>query len=1049
MTIQFYNIKTRKFNNIKTARKNGILNNPDSFIFPENIGFNRKKNRFVLFKNLIKDLNNNIINDKDIIIQGYFYNKFSKRFNKKTKTNIKKYEEKITKEKETEAINKIKKFLKKIVMKKKEEQQNKTFSKIMILKMGFDAEHTFEELHKKNLKEMIKEHPNGLYKHIINFYENNELKKSILFKFNKYDKKLKNEINYRLNVDYVDWLLPLFFYKDYENEYNINSNNKKIEVIYEAYKKIDKSKINNSDKDEQEYRENETGDCVYLAMLEYFKNKESRDGKQIYNRLLKKAYIYKKPYTDKNIDSIAKLCNSSIIIYDLINLKHKIFNENSLNKFRVEMINTRYNHLELKLMTNNDILNINKNEYEEIKKNCSFYVEKNGELHTINKIKTGYEKINDDYEIPTYKTEYNIYSKKNDLYNEVVNKWKVENNFSNLSMPINNKHYEFLNNYDYSLFRFMKKLKLTNDIYKELDLKSAYFRALDKNFNQFYCGVPSGSWLSFENDGTFDINKLDSDLIGFFEVKIISDKNDDIHKIFKTGSNHFLFSPTLKYIMSKGVDIYIKRGMYCPAMDLKFNDDFKKECGYKLKIYCKFFGCLLLENKDVTIEIKNDEFNEKYFSLIDNKDYEIFYNDNKIIMKKDLEEPFTFKHIAFMIHSYTKLKVLDKILNIGYDNIEGVKIDSIVVKKEVNFNECEEWKLKEAKITEMFNTHFIEDDYIIMTDSYTTDFYESKQSEIKFNKTFLTTGDYLYKRVLFVGGPGGTGKTYSILNNDNIIDYKRVVFSSFCWNLIQNISAKYPAIIPASTPKITGEMNEIKVDKITKKYNFIICDEATLTDEEQYKKICNDNKHCFIFLLGDIDHDGFFYQCRSQNNVINPSSINCQYVKYNKSYRFSEELNEKLIKLRKIMKKIYIHNNDYNRIKILYEYIKQEFKENFFNKEDIIYKNNFIGISCLNDNGEKTRKHTEYFIEKDNIKPRYYIKQTNLKKNELAGREVLEPSNNTYSTLFKTIHSFQGLELNNDQKIIIIIDKLFDFNLLYTALSRARRSDQIIIIDDR
>ena len=65
------------------------------------------------------------------------------------------------------------------------------------------------------------------------------------------------------------------------------------------------------------------------------------------------------------------------------------------------------------------------------------------------------------------------------------------------------------------------------------------------------------------------------------------------------------------------------------------------------------------------------------------------------------------------------------------------------------------------------------------------------------------------------------------------------------------------------------------------------------------------------------------------------------------------------------------------------------------------------------------------------------VQSQNIKeKNQLKGQELLEkPDHNNYECkLFKTIHSFQGLDLNHNNKIVIIIDSLFDENLLYTAL---------------
>ena len=90
---------------------------------------------------------------------------------------------------------------------------------------------------------------------------------------------------------------------------------------------------------------------------------------------------------------------------------------------------------------------------------------------------------------------------------------------------------------------------------------------------------------------------------------------------------------------------------------------------------------------------------------------------------------------------------------------------------------------------------------------------------------------------------------------------------------------------------------------------------------------------------------------------------------------------------------------------------------------------------------------TVIFLSKG-TEPKYYIKNTNLKKNQLKGQEVhdITEHKNYEMKLFKTIHSFQGLDLNNDNNIIIDLSSLFDYNLIYTAFSRARRMNQIKII---
>jgi hypothetical protein len=265
-----------------------------------------------------------------------------------------------------------------------------------------------------------------------------------------------------------------------------------------------------------------------------------------------------------------------------------------------------------------------------------------------------------------------------------------------------------------------------------------------------------------------------------------------------------------------------------------------------------------------------------------------------------------------------------------------------------------------------------------------------------------------------------------------------------CWNLIQGKKQDYKNIIGLSINKLTGLTNGKQTEKTTNKnMRIIIIDEATLLNESDILRIIDEYYYAYIFILGDIEKTGFYYQCSNQNKVINPSTLQCQFIEYTKSYRFDTELNNKLDELRKAMK-IY-KNEDYSELR-LQQYIKREFKQCFQNKDTIIYNNNDVGISATDDY-KKGNILSSYFTTKGTT-PKYFVKTTDIYKGLLRGQELLEkPTHSNYEEkLFKTIHSFQGLDLTRENKIIISVDKCFDYNLYYTAISRARRLDQVVFI---
>ncbi len=145
-----------------------------------------------------------------------------------------------------------------------------------------------------------------------------------------------------------------------------------------------------------------------------------------------------------------------------------------------------------------------------------------------------------------------------------------------------------------------------------------------------------------------------------------------------------------------------------------------------------------------------------------------------------------------------------------------------------------------------------------------------------------------------------------------------------------------------SLPNLTGCNGKTKCEKVdVKRGKYLIIDELTLIDTKVIDMILNDETYndYFIFLLGDVDEDGKYYQCSISDNIILPNNYNLQYTKYNKSFRFDDELNIKLDRLREQM--INLYNDDLRNVKIQ-QFVKAEFNKNFVNKEDIIFNNDDI-----------------------------------------------------------------------------------------------------------
>lgn len=866
---------------------------------------------------------------------------------------------------------------------------------------------------------------------------------------NEYNDFIKNTVNYQVHkFESAEGTYRPFILVNESgyNEYNNLLGHKAYTIIKTiAYKKEQGQSLEQL---QQIYKDSDSGHCVYDAFVNYFKNKinESekinRHAKAIYNKLIKseEGLKFKKSYTDKTLYEIANFCQATIKIKDLINGNDKEI-KTDYARYYIELINTKYNHLDLLTHNYKDVEEVDDEKYLDIKKNSPFYIEKNGSLITIDK----------------------TYVKTKKYFNKLFYEWKNENNFNQLFIYDNSDAYKVVANYDYVLHTFFHRYEVNNELYNEIDLKKAYYNYSNKNINKFYNGVPSGSFITFKCNNDFDIQTFNTiynnNLIGYFEVKINKHLSKQEHfNILGLNINsvHVLTSAQI-YLLKDYIEFEFLNVSYAPSVDIPFDERFLEKDEEGCKHYCRAYGNIIRKDNEIDITIKPLNKDINYYKTVDNEQYEIYKVNDLVKIAYKNKYYKSYRHIGYYIHSYVRTLIINQLLKMDINDVFGVKLDSIVYKKDAQFDYDQNiFSVKDCKIEKLLKKYDDEFDDDIINDeediedyqslknyNYYRSFFKIKYENIELKENFIYSKDIITNRIIFIGGAGGSGKTSSLLRG---LDNKRICYTANCWNLITGQRNKNKDIIGFSFPNLTGNCNGKKTE-IKKNNNiaYIIVDEMTLNNKEDVEYIINNYTHSYIFLLGDIDQDGTFYQCTLPNINLYMPNENIQYIKYTKSYRFDNELLIKLNGLRQCMK--YNFNNEYRNLNIL-NYVKQHFKDNFFNKENVIFNNNDIGISGCNDLIKNENKLSEYFINKG-TKPQYYIKQTNFCKRQFKGQQLDEkPDHSNYEMkLFKTIHSFQGLDLNDNNKIIISITKNFDFNLFYTALSRARRCDQIIILN--
>jgi hypothetical protein len=481
-------------------------------------------------------------------------------------------------------------------------------------------------------------------------------------------------------------------------------------------------------------------------------------------------------------------------------------------------------------------------------------------------------------------------------------------------------------------------------------------------------------------------------------------------------------------------DIKILNCLIAPSIAFKFNEkSLEKENG--TKHFCKSTGLMMKQNFYNKKYIKTER-PEEFIKLISNKKENIKLSidkqDSIIEITEDTNK--TLKHIGFFIHSFVSAEVMKFILTNNNDDILGVKLDSIIVKKQSTMTYDENlYKVKEANIYNL----------VKLEDSFCNSFIVSSSYSNYCKPSFFGNKVQMYKRMVNLEGPGGSGKSSDVKKN---FEAYEVTYAALAWARGADFKTNYDCQITSLNKLIGDKCERIKLNQFCK---VIALDENTMINNKIIRQVSQDYPDKRIIIIGDIDSDGFAYQCSLSTDLIedfelfNPKYYDCQTIKYTTNYRFDKELNDKLNDLRVFMK----DNKDKpNRITLLNEYVNNNFKECIVDKSEINFNKGDMGISAHQES-KLNFKYTKYFMSKG-AEPVYYNTKTMINKNIIRGDFSYDkPKHHIYETkLFNTVHACQGTTVPINSNLLIIIESNFDFQLWYTALSRAKSLKQIKII---
>lgn len=793
--------------------------------------------------------------------------------------------------------------------------------------------------------------------------------------------------------------------------------------------------------------------CVFQPMInkcnEKSINAESKTTHYKYKALAKKIERYPSIYPNGVQESdLQNICDDLQIAINIDTPSSVVDKKTSFIKFRSQkkpllvfnFINTRIDHVELNEVVNKDnYIEISQSELNKIvddKINQDEFVLFKGNLGRIQQVNCleniyilnkseGYSKVVLEFrklnKLDECKVEY--------FSNKLLSKFLQININTNLALTFNPYRYtdkqeyfdEYIEKIDKGELEYLQselnkdntplyqkeildRITVLNFINSQdinhIDMKKAYTRGPDCDFYQGYLGKIT------------DFRKTNKIMgIGIYLIYNIRNIPENIQKLGVLYENNAYPSPELAYYKSLGIQFDIYLGCWGSNIDINFTEDMFKKDEFGVKHYCRWYGCLqILKKKEYyNFSCKNIEFAQLNKSSNDNSDIRYNSNTKLGIIEYKKEKAYHSTHIACFIHSYCRISMIQQILKFkDFNQIIAVQVDGIYYKGQVEilplFSSDKEGKgIKYCNgsnyIDEVFNR---KEDYANLP--------ENRENNLIEVHT----------------GPGGAGKTHLNLIDKGFISPMYIAPS---WKVARDKQKEYN--IDSSVFHYLLSDDPTMFLPILNNANTLIIDEVSMMENKDKNKIIRRYKNHKIIFCGDLG-----YQLPPFNEVqkIKDYKIvefkigDLKHIKHTTNYRCKcNKLKKLLVEIRNLidLKNILIPDSLYQKLTII-------------DKDTIDYKIDDLIIASTN-------KIKDEYTEKYKYLNKYYITENtrDYSNGEIIIGEKPENCNSEIRHGF-TIHSVQGITVNH--KLFIDMRCVTKLRTLYTAVSRARRFEQIVFI---
>lgn len=708
--------------------------------------------------------------------------------------------------------------------------------------------------------------------------------------------------------------------------------------------------------------------------------------RQVVNKLKGLRMMYPNGVPEDMMEEVARSAHRCVVIHDIIGNEYMRFNAKSPKT--VYLTNTRENHLE----TGHIALD---KQFQQVSKIELNTIIKEHEKDNVFCLYGGNFRDADYQSIRSVRGAYAVYNEDYSIFQEF-----------NQSLGI--RHYAIQAVKHSELNSFVKESRIIHSApialcsnpnelegVQQMDITKAYTQHKYAPYYQGFLGHIQ-QFRKLSCDWTF----MESH-VGIYQFVVKNEPCSVLKKLgLRKGESYILPGPEVLYFIKKfGLAIQIKAGAWGSTFEIEYPEQMLEN-----RRYCTWAGKLGSDKNKNTFQFRGSAEWAGHLKAELGNDRVFYYKEyDMIVVDVPKTSYYTTHHILSFITSYTRINMLEAMSKVKGELVKVV-LDGLYYR-----GSLDSYDVPHSMEKSVIKHH---------------GFGEGWYSTSSFDYTSLADYNPSFDGNRILAGAGGTGKSYSVFNDKGLIDPMYVVPSHMLGRKMRNKNnCNYITI-----HKLIGlDCRPYCEDHRSPAVLFI--DELTMMEGEWLEKAVKMYPGSLFLIAGDVDKKQWF-QCRNGHpgqfsKIWNPSDW--RYVMYEKDMRSQdEELRVLKEKVRNAMREIFTDGGqvDASRMNAIVR-----------NMVQTVRFDDAVKMFSMGDTWIAGTHKTNQRLLEAGVCSGYINKMKEIVSSDEEGA-IKRGS--------FTIHSFQGLTIESG-KVFISFD-MFEYAMLYTAISRAVRIDQLVFV---